>query len=46
VKDSGVLLLPGTVYDYPGKYFRMGYGRANFEENLKHFEAYLELINE
>ena len=42
VKDSGVLLLPGSVYDYKGKYFRMGYGRANFEENLKHFEEYLE----
>ncbi|MFW6263528.1 MAG: aminotransferase class I/II-fold pyridoxal phosphate-dependent enzyme [Thermotogota bacterium] len=42
VKDSGVLLLPGTVYDYPGTYFRMGYGRANFEENLKHFGVYLE----
>jgi len=42
VKNSGVLLLPGTVYDYPGKYFRMGYGRADFEESLRHFEAYLE----
>ena len=42
VKDSGVSLLPGTVYDYPGAYFRMGYGRANFEANLRHFENYLE----
>ena len=46
VKDSGVLLLPGSVYDYKGKYFRMGYGRADFKENLKRFEAYLELIKE
>jgi len=41
VKDSGVLLLPGNVYDYTGKYFRMGYGRADFEENLSRFDAYL-----
>ncbi len=44
VRDSGVLLLPCTVYDYPGKYFRMGYGRANFERNLGYFERYLERI--
>lgn len=42
VKDSGVLLLPGSVYDYPGTYFRMGYGRADFEENLRRFEVYLD----
>ncbi len=45
VRDSGVLLLPGTVYDYPEKYFRMGYGRADFEENLGYFEKYC-LFNE
>lgn len=42
VQKSGVLLLPSTVYDYPHQYFRMGYGRSNFAENLKILERYLE----
>jgi aspartate/methionine/tyrosine aminotransferase len=41
VRDSGVLLLPATIYEYPGPYFRMGYGRKNFAESLHKFEEYL-----
>jgi len=42
VEHSGVLLLPATAYDYPHQYFRMGYGRADFERNLQHFDDYLQ----
>ena len=37
VEKSGVLLLPGYVFDYPGNYFRIGYGRKNFPEVLERF---------
>jgi aspartate/methionine/tyrosine aminotransferase len=40
VQKSGVLLLPSAVYDYPGPYFRMGYGRKGFAEALRRFEDY------
>ena len=41
VRDSGVLLLPGTVYDQPG-HIRFGYGRKNMPEALAQFGAYLD----
>ena len=40
VRDAGVLLLPGTVYDEP-RHIRFGYGRKNMPESLAQFEAYL-----
>ncbi len=40
VEQSGVLLLPGTVYDQPG-HIRFGYGRRNMPESLAQFEAWL-----
>lgn len=39
--EAGVLLLPGSVYEVDGPYFRMGYGRRSFGENLARFEAWL-----
>ncbi|MCH4886981.1 aminotransferase class I/II-fold pyridoxal phosphate-dependent enzyme [Acidaminobacter sp. JC074] len=41
VEEAGVLLLPSSIYGFEGQYFRMGFGRDNFEESLKHFENYL-----
>jgi aspartate/methionine/tyrosine aminotransferase len=41
VRDAGVLLLPGTVYDEP-RHIRFGYGRKNMPESLAQFEAYLK----
>ena len=41
VSKTGVLLLGSNIYDYDGQYFRMGYGRAGFAENLMHFEKYI-----
>jgi aspartate/methionine/tyrosine aminotransferase len=41
VRDAGVLLLPGTVYDEP-RHIRFGYGRKNMPESLEQFEAYLK----
>lgn len=41
VNNAGVLLLPSSIYDYEGPYFRMGYGRKNFNKGLDVFEQYL-----
>jgi aspartate/methionine/tyrosine aminotransferase len=41
VTKSGVMLLPGSVYDEP-QHIRFGYGRKNMPEALERFDAYLE----
>jgi len=43
VEEAGILLLSGDIYDYSGQYFRIGYGRKDFQDNLKKFEEYLKL---
>lgn len=40
LRQAGVLLLPGTVYDEP-RHIRFGYGRRNMPEALASFEAWL-----
>lgn len=44
-QTAGVLLLPGSVYEWDGNYFRMGYGRKSFAENLKKFGEYLDTLS-
>ena len=39
---AGVLVMPGSVFDFPGNYFRIGYGRKNMPEALEHFEKFVE----
>lgn len=41
VRDSGVMLLPGSVYDQP-RHIRFGFGRKNMPEALSKLEAYLD----
>ena len=38
---AGILLLPSSVYEYDDSYFRMGFGRLSFAENIKRLEEYL-----
>jgi aspartate/methionine/tyrosine aminotransferase len=42
VRQAGVLLLPGTVYDEP-RHIRFGFGRRNMPEALAHFESWLTM---
>lgn len=42
LEDVGILLLPASVYQYPGPYFRIGFGRKNMPELLDRFETYVE----
>jgi aspartate/methionine/tyrosine aminotransferase len=41
VRDSGVLLLPGAVYDQPC-HIRFGFGRRNMPESLAQFGVWLD----
>ena len=40
-KNKGVLLLPGTKYDFDDKHFRIGFGRKNMPKALEVLEEYL-----
>jgi aspartate/methionine/tyrosine aminotransferase len=42
VKTTGVLLLPGTMYDAPGNHFRVGFGRKNLPEAITRLEEFLQ----
>ncbi len=39
--STGVLLLPGSVYDDAGNHFRIGFGRANMPEALERVEHFM-----
>lgn len=42
LRDTGVLLLPSTVYGYGDSHFRLGLGRDDFGAGLEVLDAYLE----
>lgn len=42
VRETGVLLVPGTLYGHRDNHFRIGFGRQNMPEALEHLEAYLD----
>ena len=41
VREVGVLLLPGTMYDDTGNHFRVGLGRKNLPQAIERLEGYL-----
>jgi aspartate/methionine/tyrosine aminotransferase len=41
VRNAGVLLLPGTMYDDAGNHFRVGLGRKNLPQAVEMLEKYL-----
>jgi aspartate/methionine/tyrosine aminotransferase len=40
--EAGVLILPGSTYDYDPAYFRIGYGRASMPEALSALDEWLD----
>lgn len=42
VRQAGVLLLPGSVFDDAGEHFRLGFGRQNLPEALARLEEFLD----
>jgi aspartate/methionine/tyrosine aminotransferase len=41
VEKTGVLIMPATIFDCPGNFFRIGFGRSNMSDVLKRFEQFL-----
>ena len=41
VRTEGVLIMPGSVFDLPGNFFRIGFGKRNMANILERFESYL-----
>lgn len=41
VREAGVLLLPGTMYDDAGNHFRVGLGRKNLPQAVTRLDEYL-----
>jgi aspartate/methionine/tyrosine aminotransferase len=41
VKETSVLLLPGTVYDDPGNHFRIGFGRKDLPKAVQRLEEFV-----
>ena len=37
----GVLLVPGSLFEYPGNHFRIGLGRRSFSDAIERVEEYL-----
>jgi aspartate/methionine/tyrosine aminotransferase len=42
VKNAGVLLLPGSVYDETGNHFRLGLGRKNLPQAVERLEEFIK----
>jgi aspartate/methionine/tyrosine aminotransferase len=38
---QGVMIVPGSLFDFPGNHFRIGLGRKNFGEALERVSAFL-----
>jgi aspartate/methionine/tyrosine aminotransferase len=41
VEKEGVLILPGTLFNVSGNFFRIGFGRKNMADVLQRFERFL-----
>jgi aspartate/methionine/tyrosine aminotransferase len=41
--QQGVLIVPGSIFDFPGNHFRLGLGRKNFAEALRRVGDYLKM---
>jgi aspartate/methionine/tyrosine aminotransferase len=40
--EEGVMLLPGSVFDWPGNHFRVGYARTDMPEALARLERFTD----
>ncbi len=41
LQQQGVMVVPGSLFQFPGDHFRVGLGRKNFPEALDHVGEYL-----
>ncbi|HTX78796.1 MAG TPA: aminotransferase class I/II-fold pyridoxal phosphate-dependent enzyme, partial [Longilinea sp.] len=46
LRQKDVMLVPGSMFDFPGNHFRLGLGRKNFPEAIGLVGEYLHDINQ
>lgn len=46
VEETGIMTVPAEMFDYQGKYIRVGFGRRNFPEVLETLDRYFRKIKE
>lgn len=44
VEKTGVLIMPATIFDVAGNFFRIGFGRKDMPEVLERFEEHLNTL--
>jgi aspartate/methionine/tyrosine aminotransferase len=42
LEQQGVMIVPGSIFDFSGNHFRIGLGRRNLPEALEHVAGYLD----
>ncbi len=42
IEESSVMTVPAEMFEYEGKYIRIGFGRENFSQSLKVFDDFLK----
>jgi aspartate/methionine/tyrosine aminotransferase len=42
VEQEGVMIVPGSIFEFPGNHFRVGLGRPNLPEALERVERFME----
>jgi hypothetical protein len=42
INKKSVMVLPSTVFDFPGNFFRVGLGRKNLKGVLEKLEEYVK----
>ena len=42
VDQQGVMIVPGSIFDFPGNHFRLGLGRRNFAQALEGVGVYVQ----
>jgi aspartate/methionine/tyrosine aminotransferase len=45
LEEQGVMIVPGSIFDFPGSHFRIGLGRLNFVDALGRVGQYLDILN-
>jgi aspartate/methionine/tyrosine aminotransferase len=45
VDQHSVMIVPGSIFDFPGNYFRLGFGRKNFARGIEVFEEFLQFYD-
>jgi aspartate/methionine/tyrosine aminotransferase len=40
--EQGVMIVPGSIFGYPGSHFRLGLGRTSFHKGLEALEQVLK----